>query len=61
MYGFKLRSVQCGKDVGAKIASNLKFSQQGKDAANKASRMLGFIRGNFSFKNKDVVLSLITA
>ncbi len=61
MYDFNLKTVQCAKDQGVNIASNLKSSQQGKDAANKARTMLGFIRGNFSFKNKDVVLSLITA
>ncbi len=41
--GIKLKSVQCTKDLGVKIASNLKFSQQCVDAANKANRMLGFI------------------
>ncbi len=61
MYDFKLKTVQCGKDRGVIIASNLKFSQLDKDAANKASRRLGFIRGNFSYKNKDVVLPLIIA
>ncbi len=43
MCGIKLKSVQCTKDLGVKIASNLKFSQQCVDAANKANRMLGFI------------------
>ncbi len=35
MRGVKLKSVQCVKDLGVKIASNLKFSQQCIDAANK--------------------------
>ncbi len=43
---------------GAKFASNLKFSQHCVDAANKAKRMLGFIKRNFLFKNKDVILPL---
>ncbi len=34
------------------------FSQQCKDAAGKANRMLGFINRNFSFKNKDVILPM---
>ncbi len=56
--GVKLKSVQCVKDLGVRIASNLKFSQQCIDAANKANRMLGFIKRNFLFKNKDVILPL---
>ncbi len=51
----KLESVHCVKDT---IASNLKFSQQCKEAAGKANRMLGFIKRNFSFKNKDIILPL---
>ncbi len=58
MNGTKLESVQCVRDLGVTIASNLKFSQQCKDAAGKANRMLGFINRNFSFKNKDVILPL---
>ncbi len=41
MCGIKLKSVQCTKDLGVKIASNLKFSKQCVDAANKVNRMLG--------------------
>ena len=58
MNGVKLKSIQCVKDLGVTIASNLKFSQQCKDAAGKANRMLGFINRNFSFKNKDIILPL---
>ncbi len=48
MRGVKLKSVQCAKNLGAKITSNLKLSQQCVDAANKANRMLGFIKRNSS-------------
>ncbi len=59
MNGVKLDSVQCViKDLGVSIASKIKFSQQCKDAASKANRMLGFINRNFSFKNKDIILPL---
>ncbi len=58
MNGVKLDSVQCVKDLGVSTASNLKFSQQCKDAAGKANRMLGFINRNFSFKNKDIIVPL---
>ncbi len=43
MRGVKLKSVQCGTALGAKIASNLKFSQQCVDASNIVNRMLGLI------------------
>ncbi len=50
----KLDSVQCVKDLGVSIAPNLKFSQQCKEAADKANRMLDFINRNLSFKSKDI-------
>ncbi len=55
MSGVKLESIR-GKDLGLTIALNLKFSQQYKDAAGKANRMLSIIKRNFSFKNKDMIL-----
>ncbi len=58
MNGVKLDSVQCVKDLGVSIASNLQFSQQCKDAMSKADRMLGFINSNFSFNNKDIIRPL---
>ncbi len=58
MNGIKLESAQCVKDLGVTIASNCKFSQQCKDFAGKANRMLSFINRNFLFKNKDVILPL---
>ncbi len=58
MSGEKLESVHCVKDLGVTITSNLKFSQQCKEAAGKANRMLGFIKRNFSLKNEDIILPL---
>ncbi len=58
MCGVKLRSVQCAKDLCVKIAYNLKLSQPCNDAANKANGVLGFIKRNFSFKNKDIINTL---
>ncbi len=54
----KLKSVQCVKDLGVEIASNLKFSQKSNDGTNKAKSMLGFTKMNFSFENKYAALSL---
>ncbi len=56
MNSVKLDSAQYVKYLGVLIASNLEFSQQCKDAASKANRMLGFINRNFSFKNKDIII-----
>ncbi len=56
--GVKLENVQCVKDAGVMIASNLKFSEHCKVTAFKSSRMLGFIHKNFSFKNKGIFLPL---
>ncbi len=61
MNGTKLESVQCVKDLDVSVASSLKFSQQCKDAAGKANRILGFINRNISFKTKDVILALYTS
>ncbi len=58
MSGEKLESVHCVKDLGVTIMSNLKLSQQCKETAGKANRMLGFLKRNFSFKNKDIILPL---
>ncbi len=58
MSGDKLEGVHCVKDLGVTITSNLKFSQECKEAASKANRRLGFIKRNFSFKNKDIILPL---
>ncbi len=49
MKGTKLERVQCVKDFGVSVTPNLKFSQQCKEAADKANRMLGFINRNISF------------
>ncbi len=61
MNGTKLKSVQCVKHLGVSVASSLKFSQQCKDAASKANRMLSFINRNFSFKTINVILPLYTS
>ncbi len=48
MSGEKLESVHCVKDLGVTIMSSLEFSQQCKEAAGKANRMLGFIKKEIS-------------
>lgn len=51
-----LSGVQCIKVQGVIITSHLKFSEQCIDTANKANRMPGFIKKNFLWQNKDVLL-----
>ncbi len=45
----KLESVQCVKDLGVTVTSSLKFSQQCKDAAGKANRILVFEKQKYLF------------
>jgi len=58
MCGVKLGSVQHVKDLGLSIVWKLKLSQQCKDAAGKANRMLCYINVIISFKNKYIILPL---
>ncbi len=48
----KLESLQCVKDLDVTVASSFKFSQEYKDAAGKANRMLSFINSNSRLKLK---------
>ncbi len=57
MRGVILKTIQCVKDLGVKIALNLKFSQQCINTANIVNRMLGFIKRNFLLKT-EVILPL---
>ncbi len=59
--GTKFESVQYVKDLGVTIASSLIFSQQCKDTAGKANRMLGFITKIYPFKIKTKFYHCISA
>ncbi len=56
-----MKSVQFVKDLGIKIAPDLKLSQQCTETVNKANRMLYFINRNFSFKKKDNMLPMFNS
>ncbi len=58
MNGVKTESVQYAEDLGVMLASNLEFSRQCKDTVGKANRMPDFIKRNFPFKIKDIILPL---
>ena len=54
-------SVDCAdteKDLGIVISSDLKFSKQCIEVSKKSQRMLGYIRRQFGFGNKEIVLTL---
>ncbi len=58
MNDVKLESVQCVKDLDVVIVLSFKFSQQRKDAAGKAKRILGYVSRNLYIKEKDIILPL---
>ena len=58
MMGQNIATTPTVKDLGVTISTNLKFSQQCNEAAKKANRMLGFIKRNFTYKSKDIILPL---
>ncbi len=53
MRGINIKSVHSVKDLGVTVAYNLKYSQQCNESEKKKKSMMGFIKGNFSFKNKE--------
>ncbi len=58
MRGDEIKSVHSVKDIGVSVTSNLKSSQQCNESVIKANRMIGLIKRNLSFMNKDVELNL---
>ncbi len=52
MRGIKLKNVQCAKDRGVKITSNLKFLQQCVDAGNKANISWASLKETFYLRIK---------
>ncbi len=58
MMGQKIVATPSVKDLGITISKNLKFSQHCNEAAKKANRILGFVKRNFTYKSKDIILPL---
>src|SRR5271163_4269653 len=54
LYGIKLRIMDCEKDLGVLINSDMNFKDQAMVASKKANRVLGMIRRNFECINSDV-------
>ena len=58
LQGTSLESTEAEKDLGVTITSDLKFSKQCIEAEKKAQRMLGYIKRQFGYRNKEIVLCL---
>ena len=58
LLGGCLEKTETEKDLGVVISSDLKFSKQCIEAEKKAQRILGYIKRQFGFRNKEIVLSL---
>ena len=58
LQGTALESSECEKDLGVTITNDLKFSRQCIEAEKKAQRMLGYVKRQFGYRNKEVVLTL---
>ena len=58
LQGKRLDVTDVEKDLGVLISSDFKFSKQCVEVEKKAQRLLGYIRRQFSFRNKEIVLSL---
>ena len=53
--GTPLESTETEKDLGVTITSDLKFSKQCIEAEKKAQRMIGYIKRQFGYQNKEIV------
>ena len=56
--GLKLNKTKEQKDLGIIISNNLKVNVQVTKASKKANKMLGYIKRNFEYKNKDIIIPL---
>ena len=56
-----LQEVEEERDLGVIVSKDMKFHKQCLEARNKASRMLGMINRNVSYKSKDVIMKLYDA
>ena len=59
--GQKLKSVEPERDLGIIVHSNGKTSEQCTMAANKANQILGMIKRNIKWKDKNVITKLYKA
>ena len=58
LLGRDITSTDLEKDLGVLISSDLKFSKQCIEVEKKAQRLLGYIKRQFRYRNKEIVLTL---
>ena len=58
LLGAPIAPVEVQKDLGVLITRDLKFSTQCLEAEKRANKILGYIKRQFSYRNKETVLSL---
>lgn len=61
LLGRQVASTELEKDLGVLISNDLKFSKQCIEVEKKAQKLLGYIKRQFSYRNKEIVLSLYNA
>ena len=58
LLGENIESVESEVDLGIVITSDLKFSRQCIEAEKSAQRILGYIKRQFGYRNREIVLNL---
>lgn len=58
MLGSEVEKTDLEKDLGVLISSDLKFSKQCIEVEKKAQKLLGYIKRQFKYRNKEIVLTL---
>ena len=58
LLGAPIRPTDVQKDLGVLITKDLKFSTQCLDAEKRANKILGYIKRQFNYRNRETVLTL---
>ena len=58
LLGHEIESVDQEKDLGVVISKDLKWTKQCIEAERKAQKLIGYIKRQFSSRNKEIVIPL---
>ena len=61
LLGNDIQSVDQEEDLGIVISKDLKFTKQSIKVEKKAQKLIGYIKRQFKYRNKEIVLQLYTA
>lgn len=61
LLGSNIQSVDQEEDLGVTISKDFKFSKQCLKVEKKSQKLIGYIKRQFKYRNKDVVLQLYTS